>query len=191
MTTLTVEHKGISYQFADLTVRQMELLSEVLHEKRQTILQEFTETMTPLQIARYNIKVGDVLQEIRRKKQFPRFLAICLTPKDTVWTEEEAEKRTAAFESMSYNKAEKVFNFFFEWRDISEDSYPELFNAGSSGGGFGFSRKRHGYIRSMIWQLTGGAIYHLDSVRRLSYKDALWFLAMGKEMRKKTNKDAS
>ena len=109
------EYNGVVYRFEDLTVRQMELLSDMLHESRKKIWDDFQRKTdgSPKAIINFTVSVADLLHELRRQKKVARFVAVCMTRKSQPWQEEELAERAKEFSGLPYSAAEQVFRFFF------------------------------------------------------------------------------
>jgi len=135
------EHKGTVYCFTEPTVRQMEILSEMLHESRESLLKKvLNEAGSPQDLITFSVKISDILQDIRRKGKLTEFAALCVVKKDSLFDEREFRQRIQEFASLSYEKAEAVFSHFFTGGTLQKILMPGFLTAQAKAGTAGNSR---------------------------------------------------
>ncbi len=97
---------GRSYKFEDLTVGQMEDISELLEDARKRAHEEFMQAADGINKAKnITINATDILAQLRREKKLTRFLAAAMRP--------VTAERFEDFKECPYDKAEEIFSYFF------------------------------------------------------------------------------
>ena len=109
MEKLQFEHNGMVYEFADLTIAQMEILSQLITNARN-LLQEVDIEKNAIKIA---VTINDVIQKLREQKKLALFCAACVVKKGTVFDEKDLPEREKEFKKLPYKLAEEILRFFF------------------------------------------------------------------------------
>lgn len=110
MEILSFEFDGRKWYFNDLTVGQVEIISELLHQSRSKIFEELlAEADTPQKMIRLSIKVADVIFEVKRSGNFSKLIAACVCN-----DEEEIEKLAKIFKKLPSETGDKVIQYFFD-----------------------------------------------------------------------------
>ncbi|APF20404.1 hypothetical protein Calab_1447 [Caldithrix abyssi DSM 13497] len=109
MEKLQFEHNGTVYEFADLTIAQMEILSQLITNARD-LLQEVDIEKNAIKVA---VTINDVIQKLREQKKLALFCAACVVKKGQVFDEKDLPEREKEFKTLPYKTAEEILSFFF------------------------------------------------------------------------------
>lgn len=109
MNTLTFKHNDSTYVFTDLTIGQMEILSQLLTNARDLVKQPDIEKNT----IKMALTINDVVQKIREQKKLALFCAACVVKKGDSFDEKDLPEREKEFKTLPYKTAEKILSFFF------------------------------------------------------------------------------
>ena len=110
MEVLSFDFDGRKWYFNDLTVGQVEIISELLHQSRSKIFEELiAEADTPQKTLRLTIKISDVIFEVKRSGNFSKLIAACVCS-----DEQEIEKMTKIFKKLPSEIGDKVIQYFFD-----------------------------------------------------------------------------
>jgi len=108
------EFDGVIYQFSDLTVGQMEIISEILHESRKKLFEEMAgEENNLMQIARLTANIANIVADIKRQRKYARFIATCMVQKGQKFDEDKLPELEQKFKNLPEKYGEEVIRFFF------------------------------------------------------------------------------
>jgi len=124
------QFKDRVYRFqSDLTVAAMDVLSQIIHDSRQSIFAEFSKNIkSDGQLFEFSVKFADVWHDIHRAGKTALFVAACVA-QDT----KQIKGLAIEFESLPDRIAEEIFSFFFTGGMLSNLIIPRFLQPQEAG----------------------------------------------------------
>lgn len=127
------EFEGEVYEFQELTVGQMEILSEILHESRKKMFEDLTrESDNLMAIAKVTASIADIIFEIKRQHKYALFIAACMVKKGGKFDEAKVPEMEQKFKNLPADKGEEVERFFFAGEKFAKLLIPSFLTAGQA-----------------------------------------------------------
>lgn len=123
------EFKGEKYRFEDLSVGQIEAVSEILHESRRKLLDDEVnknDGNNLLQAMRISVNVAEIVHDIKRQKKYARFVAACMLPKGQEFSEKLLDESEEKFKALPDKYGSEVVRFFFTGEEFAKMLIPDF-----------------------------------------------------------------
>jgi len=114
------------FAFPDLSVEQMELVSEILADTRKKIFENAAE-WDMQNAAKIAFNISEILNELRVQKKLAKLISYVLVEKGKDFSITESENNLKEyFSKMPYDMAEEVYEFFFHGGIIQKILVPSF-----------------------------------------------------------------
>lgn len=114
------EHDGKVFEVGNLTVAQVELVSELIHDYRERLFADRVETarasgdlVAERAVWQLPLLFSDLLHEIERKRKLSYFIALCVCEQGCGFDEKQLTALSKSFKALPSDVAEAVLRRFF------------------------------------------------------------------------------